>query len=196
MGIFAAVATLIGRGGDVDLAAHQIAISLASYAYMNAVGIASATTARVGFHVGAERPDEARVAGLLGMGLGASFMMGAAAVFLFAAGPLASLFSAEPDVQALGTSLLRVAGAFAVVDGIQVVSAGALRGAADTKMAFYVNLVAHWLIGLPVGLLLHGRIGPAGYWWGLTAGLSLVAVVLCLRFVRLSPVALQKRSAT
>ena len=184
VGVFAAVGALIGRYGDVELAAHQVALSLASVPFMCAVGIANATTARVGFHIGADRALEARHAGFLGIGIGGLFMALTGLAFLIFDLELARAFTDEAPVYELGADLLRIAGVFAVADGVQAVSAGALRGAGDTKSAFWVNFAAHWLVGLPVavGLVTWFDLGVHGFWWGLTLGLGLVAVVLSARF--------------
>ncbi len=188
VGVFASVSTLIGRFGDAALAAHQVALTLASFTFMCAVGIGNATTARVGFHIGAGRSAAARAAGGLGLLLGATFMLGVAIVFWFFGVELASSFTADVAVIELGAILLRVAAVFAVADGVQAVAAGALRGAGDTQWSFWANLVAHWVIGLPIGWALASIAawGVVGYWWGLTVGLVLVAVSLSLRFERLS----------
>ena len=80
----------------------------------------------------------------------------------------------------LGATLLVVAGFFQIVDAIQAIAAGALRGAARTRETLVVNLFGHWAIGLPIGwgLCFHLNMGPEGLWWGLTAGLAAVAVIL------------------
>ena len=93
---------------------------------------------------------------------------------------LTGLISPEPDVIELGATLLVVAGFFQIVDAIQAITAGALRGAARTRETFFVNLFGHWAIGLPVGCVLCYSLdfGPVGLWWGLTTGLAVVAVVL------------------
>lgn len=188
VGVFAAVSALIARFGEVPAAAHQIALTMASFTFMVVVGVANATTARVGFHVGAGSGPAARLAGFLGIGLAAGFMGLSGLVFIAAPELIALGFTQEPVVAARAVVFLRIAGVFAIADGVQVVSSGALRGLGDTQWAFYANLVAHWLVGLPVALLLGhlAGLGPVGYWWGLTAGLVVVALGLVLRFARAS----------
>lgn len=189
VGIFATVSLLIAPFGEAALAGHQIAIALASATFMCAVGVGVASTARVGHHIGALRSELARRTGLLAMLLGAGFMGAGGLLFLLFAEPLARLFApTDPEAVAIGATLLRVAAVFSISDGIQVVAAGALRGAGDTKWPFVANAVAHWLIGLPLALLL-GRtfgMGPVGFWWGLTAGLTVTALILAGRFWVLS----------
>jgi MATE family multidrug resistance protein len=109
-------------------------------------------------------------------------------VFLVAPGAVARAMTDDPAVLAAAVPLLRVAAAFQVCDGIQGVGAGVLRGAGDTRYTFAANMVGHWLVGLPVALLLGppGGGGVTGLWWGLCAGLSAVAVALFTRFLRLS----------
>jgi MATE family multidrug resistance protein len=200
VGVFSAVSALIARFGSAQLAGHQIAITLASLTFMSALGISNATTARVGNHIGAGRSPEARRAGFLGIGLGATFMATGGLAFILIPEALARLFTTDEEVIRAAVTLLRIAGAFAISDGIQVVSAGALRGAGDTKWTFYANLVAHWVVGLPLGLWLgHAQgLGAAGYWWGLTVGLTGVALTLLGRFAVLSsrPLARVEASAT
>ena len=100
----------------------------------------------------------------------------------------AGLLTDQPEVMLAVTPLMVVAGVFQISDGIQGVSAGVLRGAGDTHAAFYANVVGHYVVGLPVALvlgeLMHRGIG--GIWWGLCAGLTSVAIVLLTRFWRLS----------
>lgn len=203
VGVFTAVSTLVSRFGEAQLAGHQIAITLASATFMAAVGVAIATTAQVGFHIGAGDPGRARRSGFLGIGLGALFMAGAGLTFWIFATQLAGLFAPnQPAVVEIGATLLGIAAVFAVSDGVQAVAAGALRGAGDTRWPFYANLGAHWLLGLPIALYLgHVRgLGTAGYWWGLTAGLTGVAAILLARFHALSrrpiaPISISKTSA-
>lgn len=187
MGIFSAVAALIALSGPVALAGHQVAINLASLAFMAAAGIAVAGTARVGHHVGAGESPLARQAGFLAVGFGVVFMASAGLVFFLAAEPIAAAFApAEVEVRALAARLLRIAAAFAIFDGVQAVAAGILRGLGDTKSPLVANLFAYLVVGFPVAIYLGwGRDwGAAGYWWGLTAGLATVASLLLYAFHR------------
>lgn len=186
IGVFSFVAVLAGRLGTVAVSAHQIALSLASFTFMGVLGIAGATSVRVGHAIGEGRTP--RQAGLLGIGLGALFMLACGAVFLFAPGPLVRLFSDDPDVVALGVHLLFIAAAFQLFDGLQGVAAGALRGAGDVRFPFLANFGAHWLVGFPLALLFgfHLGWGAAGLWWGLLVGLASVALLLTRRFVVLT----------
>jgi MATE family multidrug resistance protein len=185
-GVFAAAGVFAGWIGAVALAAHQVALSLAAMAFMVPVGVSVATAIRVGHAIGAGRPDAAALAGKVGMALGGGVMACSGAVFLAAPGALASLFGGEAEVIAQATPLLRIAAAFAVVDGVQVVAAGALRGAGDTRTSMLANVLSHWLVGLPLGYALAFPLGlgAQGLWWGLTGSLALGATLLSWLFLR------------
>lgn len=188
VGVFSAVSLLVGRLGAVPTAAHQIALGLASFTFMGVLGMSGATSVRVGRAIGAKEEGGPRRAGVVGVGLGALYMAGCGLVFLLAPGPLARLFSEDPAVLSVAENLIRVAAAFQIFDGIQGVSSGALRGAADTRFASWMNVLCHWGVGLPLAIvfgLVMGR-GVVGFWWGLSAGLLVVAAALLLRFWRIS----------
>jgi MATE family multidrug resistance protein len=181
--IFTTVAMLAGSLGSKIMAAHQIALAMASFTYMGALGIASATAVRVGYAVGARR--QPRRAGLLGIGVGAAFMLAAAVVLALVPRVLASLFSDDPAVVEVAAALLRIAAVLQLFDGIQVVAAGALRGAGEVRMPFLAVVGAHWLIGFPTAWVLGFTLdwGARGLWWGLTAGLVAASLALAARFV-------------
>lgn len=189
VGIFSGVSALVALEGEVALAAHQVALGVASLWFMGSVGIGVAATARVGHHVGAGAGEEARRAGYLALGLGGLYM-GAGGGLTFALNePIAAAFAPEaPQVVALAAILLRIGAVFALSDGLQAIGAGALRGLGDTTSTLTLNLLGHGLVGVPVGLFLALGVGlgVAGYWWGLTAGLTATAMGLLGRFVWLS----------
>lgn len=188
IGVFALVALLAGRLGALQLAAHQLVISLASFSFVTAVGVAAAGSVRVGNAIGARDSVSTRVAGHAAFACGLVVMGIAAAAFALIPGPLARIFTNDPAVIAAAIPLLLVAAVFQLSDGSQAVGAGVLRGAGDTKYTFYANMFGHWLIGLPVALWLgfSRGLGIVGLWWGLCVGLTVVAVLLFVRFEKLS----------
>ncbi len=170
----------------VALATHQIALNYASLTYMVPCGISAAAAISVGHAVGAGDPERARRAGWLALGLGTGFMLLAAVVFLTAPGPLIALYTRDPRVMAVGPSLLGLAAAFQIFDGIQTVSTGALRGLGETRVPMLANLVGYWVLGLPLGLTLCFVLhwGIYGLWIGLTSALIVIATTLLLRWRR------------
>ena len=183
-GIFTTLTVLAGRLGAATSAAHQIAMGLASYTYMGVLGISSATAVRVGRAIGAHEERGPRRAWLVGLGLVAVYMSGCGLSFVLFGRPLARLFRPEAAVVEVAAGLLQIAAAFQVFDGIQGVTGGALRGAADTRFASWTNMACHWGIGLPLALLLGFTLGygAVGFWWGMLTGLVVVAGALSSRF--------------
>jgi multidrug resistance protein, MATE family len=188
IGVFALVALLAGRLGALQLAAHQLVISLASFSFTAALGVAAAGSVRVGNAIGARDPAMTRIAGQATFVCGLVVMGISAATFALIPRPLARIFTHEENVIAVAIPLMLVAAVFQLSDGIQAVGAGVLRGAADTKYTFYANMVGHWLIGFPIALWLgfSRGLGIEGLWWGLCVGLTVVAVLLVVRFEKLS----------
>jgi multidrug resistance protein, MATE family len=180
VGVFATATALAARLSATSLAAHQIAIHMASVTFMIPYGLASAAAVRVGHSVGRRDPDGAAVAGWTAIALGVSFMAAAALVFLAVPSLLIRAFSDDAEVIALGVRLLFVAAIFQLFDGLQGVTTGALRGLGDTRTAMLWNLAGHWFVGLPLGYLLCFRwgYGLVGLWWGLSLGLVICGVSL------------------
>jgi MATE family multidrug resistance protein len=170
----------------VALATHQIVLNYASLTYMVPLGISAAAAVSVGHAVGAGDLPRARRAGWLALALGTTFMLCAAVVFLLAPVPLLALYTRDPAVLALGPSLLWLAAAFQIFDGIQTVTTGALRGLGVTGAPMVANLVGYWVIGLPLGLILCFvlRWGIYGMWIGLTLALIVIASTLLRRWQR------------
>jgi multidrug resistance protein, MATE family len=194
VGAFSVAALLIGRLGAVPLAAHQIAITCASTTFMFPLGVAMASTVRIAQALGAGRQDLLRPigAGALFVGL---VVMSAFTVILVAAGHLiARGFVSDPAVIAIAAQLLVIAGIFQLVDGVQVVASGLLRGLRDMNAPMWITVAAYWFIALPLGSwLAFGRgQGAAGMWVGLAWGLVFAAVLLVVRFLRKTRVDPQK----
>lgn len=195
--LFSLASFAIARFGAVPVAAHQIALNVAGLAFMVPLGLAGAITVRVGNAVGAGRPDRARLAGLLGIGLALGTQCVTCLLMLTLPWSIAALYSNDPDVQAATVALLALAGLFQLSDGAQAAANGALRGLKDTRIPVLITLFAYWVVGMPTGLLLafHFGLAARGMWIGLFAGLSVAAVLLTWRFSRRTLAALQ-RTAT
>ncbi len=188
VGAFAIAGVLAARLGPHAAAGHQIAITLASMTFVVTLGLGSATTVRIGHAVGRRDSSQARLTGLVGFGAGVVFMSLSALSFVLFARPLAGLLSDKPDVLAAAVPLIHIAAFFQISDGAQAVGAGALRGIGDTRFIQYANIVGHYLVGLPLAAFFAFAAGKAerGLWWGLSAGLTAVAIALFFRFQRLS----------
>lgn len=191
LGVFSAVTVLAGRVDETSLASHQIVLNLAGMTFMVPLGVGAAGAVRVGQAVGRGDWNGARRAGWMALLVGTSFMAVAALSFLVIPVPLLRLFTVDRGILTLGTSLLAVAAAFQLFDGIQGVSTGILRGLGDTRTPMVANLLGHWVFGLPLGyaLCFAWRWGVVGLWMGLSSGLTLVAIALLLVWARQSRVA-------
>lgn len=188
-GIFAAAALLMGRLGTVELAAHQIALQVASIMFMVPLGISLAATVRVGHAVGRRDPDGVRRAGFAAVALAAAFMATMMILVALArhAIPLWFLGAATPDggaTMALAALLLLFGVSFFIADGIQVVAAGALRGLNDTGVPMLFAVICFWMIGFAIcyGLGFPLGWGAIGVWSGLSISVLLYAALLIGRF--------------
>lgn len=187
---FAVSSLMIGSLGTVPLAAHQVAITCAATAFMVPLGISMATTVRVGEIVGARQPWRLRRV-IAGSWLFAvSFMAVSMSLFFLVGERIAGWFVADAEVVKMAASLLIVAGFFQLVDGVQVVAAGALRGMNDVRVPAGIAFGAYWLIALPAGALLglprFSGFGAAGIWAGLAIGLAIASGLLGLRVWRMA----------
>jgi MATE family, multidrug efflux pump len=181
--VFTTVAFLMGRMGVRELAGHQIAINLASLSFMVPMGISGAAATRVGNAIGRGDMPGARRAAMACLLLGGGVMVVFAVLFAIFPESLARLYTPDAGVIAMAAALLPIAAVFQVFDGVQVVGAGVLRGAADTAFPAGIALVGFWAIGLPAGWALGfgAGLGPRGLWWGLTLGLTAVALLFLAR---------------
>ena len=182
---FSGASLLAGLLGTVPLAAHTIALNLASLSFMMPLGISQGAATRVGNLVGAGDAEGAQRAAWVSVALGAGVMAGAATLFVTLRAWLPRIYTAEADLVAACAAVLPIAAAFQVFDGTQVVAGGVLRGLGRTRPAMLFNLVGYWVLGLPVGawLAFERGLGIAGIWWGFVIGLGVVATLLVL-FVR------------
>lgn len=184
---FAFAAVMIGWLGSKPLAAHQIAINLASISFMVAIGLSSASAIRIGHAQGKNNFVLARKIGKDSFWLSGGFMGLCGLVFIIGRFYFPSLYINDPEVINLAAQLLLVAAAFQIVDGIQAVGVGLLRGMEDVKRPTLYVMIAYWVIALPLGGLLAFQLnfGVMGVWVALALGLTASAIMLSYRFFRL-----------
>lgn len=202
-GLFIAAALLIGRLDGVSVAAHQIAVNVATLCFMVPMGLAEATTVRVGHAMGRDDRNGVRRAAYAGYAIVLGTQLVSALTLALGNEWVVAFYTSDTAVAALAASLLLYAAAFQFPDGVQVLSAGALRGLKDTRVPMLLAGLAYWGVGMPLGAVLGlglggltPAMGPRGMWIGLIAGLSVAAVLLGLRFHRCSaPKRLLARSA-
>ena len=182
-GLFIVTALLIGRFGATEAAAHQIALNVAQLCFMVPMGVGEATTVRVGHAVGRGDPLGVRRAVWAGIVIVLATQALSASVLLVGHNAVVGLYTEDMAVATLAAALLLYAAAFQFPDGLQVLSAGALRGMKDTRVPMFIAMAAYWGIGMPLGAGLGLGLGwgPQGMWLGLIAGLTAAAVLMGLR---------------
>jgi multidrug resistance protein, MATE family len=194
---FSIAAIMVGWLGATQLAAHQIAINLASITYMVALGISTAATIRVGNHLGRKEYRSMRELVFTAYLMALAFMSITGLLFIFGRNFLPLMYIEDVSVHGTAAVLLIVAGLFQLSDGAQVVGLGALRGMSDVRTPTLITLVAYWLLGLPVGYVLGFPLGMGalGIWIGLLGGLTAAAVLLFRRFDALTRKLLDEQGA-
>ena len=189
MGVFALAAYFMGWIGAPAVAAHAVALQLAALTFMVPLGLGQAATVRVGLALG--RQDKAGItrAGWTAWILGVAFMGTMALAIWLIPRQLVTLFlkdvPANAMVIALAVRFLRVAAAFQLVDGAQVIGAGMLRGLHDTRWPLLFALVGYWVVGLGIGawLAFARDWQGVGIWVGLASGLAAVAALMLARWL-------------
>ena len=189
-GIFGAAAFLMGRFGAAELAGHTVALQLAALAFQVPFGIGQAATIRVGYFYGAGDPVGIKRAGWVGIAIATCFMAMTASAMVLAPYTLLSIYVdpyAAKNAALVGFALqyLGLAAAFQLVDGVQAVAAGALRGLQDTRIPMWIAIFSYWVpgFGLAIGLGFFTPLEGVGVWIGLAAGLAFAAVLLTWRWM-------------
>ncbi|WP_223427930.1 MATE family efflux transporter [Tateyamaria pelophila] len=203
VGLFAATALMMGWLGTVPLAAHGIALQLASITFMVHLGLANVATIRAGNAIGRhDLPHLVRGAKTV---IVMSLLMAAATVVLFVVfpEPLIGIFMkndepARAEILSIGIVLLAMAALFQLMDGAQVVALGLLRGVQDTRMPMVIAAVSYWAIGMPCSYVFGFVLGweGVGVWLGLVVGLAVAGAALMLRFWRVTVPALDRAAGS
>ena len=178
--LFIGATLMVSALGAVIVAAHQVALSYSLLTYMIPAAFHSATTVRVGHMLGSGQAAEARRAGYVGIALCTGLMVISALVLVLARGPISRVYTDDPAVLEVATTLLLLAGLFQISDGLQLGCSGALRGYQDARIPLAITVVAYWGIGFTLawvfGIVRGG--GAPGVWLGLIAGLTAAAARL------------------
>ncbi|MEM8579112.1 MAG: MATE family efflux transporter [Pseudomonadota bacterium] len=193
VGLFSASAFMMGALGTVPLAAHTVAVQLASITFMVHLGLSNVATIRAGNAYGAR--DPARMAAGAKVVTVMSLAMAGATIVLFLAFPewltLQFVNRADPsfdEIMAISVGLLAMAALFQLVDGAQVIALGLLRGVQDTEVPMVLAAISYWAIGIPASYVLGFELGleGIGIWLGLVIGLACAGALLMWRFWRVS----------
>ncbi|WEX75839.1 MATE family efflux transporter [Sinorhizobium numidicum] len=190
--LFTVASLLMGTIGTIELAAHGIALQFASIAFMIPLGLAQAGTVRVGFAYGRGDMLGVRRAAIAVLVLGCGFAAVGSTIFALFPRHLAALYldTSRPDaaeVLAFAGPLIVIAGAFQLVDGLQAIAAGMLRGLKDTKIPMILAMISYWPIGFFCAwtFAFPLNFGGIGVWFGFVLGLAAAALLLNWRFFRL-----------
>lgn len=191
VGAFSFAAIMVGWIGTNALAAHQIALSLASLTFMVPMGVSFAVAIRVGNAIGAGDHLAARRIGISALLLVLITALFFTLLFILGRRWIPTLYISDATVIEAAAVLFVLAGCFQVFDGVQVVSVGALRGILDIRFPTIATFIAYWALSLPLGYFFAFSLGwgAAGVWVGLTLGLLVAAVSLSLRFLKITKVA-------
>jgi len=190
--MFCVLALLLAPLGETVIAANQITISYTGMIFMVPLSIAMALTIRVGQLVGAGQSEAARHAVITGVIITLAIALVSSSLSLLLAESIVGLYTDREAIIGLAATLISIAAVFQFSDALQVSAAGALRGYKDTAVPLLMVFIAYWLIGLPVGYVLGftqwltAPQGAAGLWYGLLIGLSVGAVLLTTRLVRIA----------
>jgi MATE family multidrug resistance protein len=195
---FSSVAVLVGRFGEVQIAAHQIALNFSALVFMFPMGLSAAITIRVGHSLGAGDALAARTIAWTGIAVGLIIATSAIGPIILLRHQVAAAYSSDGAVQVLAANLLLFAAFWQLFDATQVCAIGALRGYKVTLMPMVLMLCAFWTIGVPSGTWLAYRgfiVGEPmkvyGFWVGLVIGLVLVSVGLAIGLRRVADAAMR-----
>lgn len=188
VGAFATAAIMVGWISAESLAAHNIALNLSAITYMATTGLAAASTIRIGNQMGLKDRRNLRLAGFSAFAMAGIFMAVCGLLFIALRHQLPALYIENEQVQSIAATLLIIAAAFQISDGLQAVGLGVLRGLTDVKIPTLITFVAYWLTAIPLGYYFGFVLewGVNGVWYALCIGLTISAVLNIWRFNRLS----------
>ncbi|WP_434979217.1 MATE family efflux transporter [Daejeonia sp. YH14] len=197
---FSAAAFICGLISANDIAAHQIALSMASFTFNLCIGFSVASTVMIGNRLGEGNFTVLREQGINNLKMVFIFMLACGILFVVFRNVLPAFFTQKEDIEviALASRLLIIAALFQLSDGIQVTALGCLRGIQDVKIPSIITFVAYWMVTIPLGYYLcyTCKMGALGMWIALGLGLSISAFLLVRRFLILSKRRISAKDST
>ncbi len=191
VGLFTAASVMVGWFGAIELAAHVVVLQIASVTFMVHLGLSGVATIRAGRAIGEKAEDRLRKGGVVVFAMSLAFSVLTVILFVTLPDPLVDFFLARDEpardaVIEIARVLMVLAALFQLTDGMQAIGIGLLRGVQDTRVPMILAAIGYWLIGVPTSYVLSQPMGygPPGVWIGLVVGLSVVAVMLNIRFWR------------
>ncbi|HBO25138.1 MATE family efflux transporter [Providencia sp.] len=187
--LFAVVALLVAPLGVVAVAGHQVALNFSSIMFMFPLSLGIAATIRVGYNLGRQSTEAAKISSYTGLVVGLMVACCTAILTATFREPIAMMYNKNPEVVVLASSLMLFAAIYQLSDSVQVIGAGILRGYKDTRSIFFITFTAYWILGLPSGYILAltdlvtPAMGPKGFWIGFIIGLSAAAIGMFIRIL-------------
>jgi len=177
-------AVMMGWLGETSLAAHQVALGLASFTYMISLGVSQANTIRISHQMGLRDYKSMISASMASTHLVLVFMSLMALLFVVGRNLLPYLFTTDIEVVKIASGLLIVAAIFQLFDGLQVIMLSTLRGMADVTIPMFIAFLAYLLVGIPTSYIFAFVVdfGPQGIWFGYLVGLGTASILFYLRF--------------
>jgi MATE family multidrug resistance protein len=175
---------MVGWIGEVQLASHQIAMTMSSFSFMLALGVGAAATIRVSHQYGSGDYKSMRIAAFTSIHLSVFLMSICGVLYIVFRNYIPIVYSQDLDVRALAAKLLIISALFQIFDAIQLASLASLRALADVKVPLFLSIISYYFICLPLGyfcgfILNYGAIG---IWIGLLLGLAFASILFLLRF--------------
>ena len=179
---FNAITLIAGKIGTIPVAAHNIALTLASVTFMVPLAISNALGVKVGYAYGAKNYNDIKENFFAGLAISLCFMCVFAFLYFTVPTNLIGFFSADKEIILTGSSLLFIIAIFQVFDGVQVTISGALRGLGYTKPIFATMLIGYWIIGIPIGIYLafFKKLSIYGLWIGLALSIFVCSIVFSI----------------
>ena len=200
LSMFSGAAVILSVLGEVVVAAHTVAINIASLFFMVPLAIGLAAATRVGNLLGEKNPQQAKIASFATILLCIFGAIMNVIIIIALGAKIVGIYTTELPVFELAVSLIIFAAIFQVPDGIQMGALGSLRGYKDTFIPMILLLISYWFFAMPIGFYLTNYgfgspLGAKGMWFGMIIGLSIFSILSIFRLKRIIKKHLRVRSS-